>query len=224
MTLDTGTYERARKAGAPARYALALARSVAQRNDDDELPDYGHPVTIERDGWRLRLSVTYDDGMTLADLGYGRFLAGVEDWRTGHEARPEPDAIRNPYRDSRNVSGGLAWYVPGDMGSMAERAAEYRKHGTARGPAWEAARESVEAELCTVTEDYGPSAHVLTVEAMRNGIVLGTASLGGCEVGWSDVTRTDGREYLAESYDDLIAEAIADATATLASLCAPEGC
>ncbi len=222
MTLDTATYARARAAGMPARHALGLARAVGTV-ERATLPDYGAPVTIKRNGWTLRLSVDYDEGLDLADMGYGTFVAGAEDWR-GHVKPTQPGAIPNPRRDSRNPSNGAAFYVPSQ--DRAEMVAYYNgpTFGASRAVALDLARAMEADELARATDDYGPTFYVLTVEAMRGGLVLGSASLGGCEVGWDDITRTDGREYLAESYDDLIAEAIGEARDALARLCAPQGC
>jgi hypothetical protein len=213
---DAPTYRRARDAGHTAKNALALARWIAAPKI--ELPDYGRPVTIERDGWTITLAADYDGDMSLADLGYGRFLAGVEDWRSGHEQRPEPDAIPNPYRDSRNVSGGDGWYVPGEAGSLAERADYLHKAGASKSVALDEARAMLAEEVRYVTRDYGPSVYVLTATASRKGIRLGTASVGGIEIAWNDITRTSGMEYLAEVAEDIIPEAIAEAEAALERL------
>lgn len=216
MTYDAGTYARARADGMRAKDALRLARWIAE--DRIEVPDYGSPVTLERDGWTITLRADYDDDAdTLSDLGYGTFLDGIEDWRTGYEQRPDPAAIRNPYRDSRNVSGGRSWYVPGDIQSGWYDYC-HKQGGMSKSVAWDAARERVLAELRDITTDYGPSVYVLTVTVSRAGIKLGSASVGGIEIGWSDITRTDGREYLAEVAEDLIPEAIEDAESALARL------
>lgn len=215
--MDRTIYDRARAAGIPARYALALART----DHHPLVPDYGSPVTFDRDGFTITATLDYDGGMTLADLGYGHFLDGSEDWRTGYERRPDPDAVPNPHRDSRNPSNGAGWYVPGAAGTLRERYAEYRRdeYGMSRAVAWDKARESVEDELRTVTDDYGPAAYVLRVEASRNGIDLGSASLGGIEVGqWDPITRSHGEAYLAEAMDDIAPEAIAEAREALAGL------
>lgn len=213
-TYDAGTYQRARADGQRAIDALRLARWIAEPKI--EVPDYGAPVTLERDGWTIRLSVDYDEGVTLADLGYGTFMEGVEDWRTGYERKPDPAAVRNPYRDSRNVSNGDGWYVPGDTQSGWY---DYcRKAGMSKAVARDAARERAEAELRDITRDYGPSVYVLTATASRDGIELGRESVGGIEIAWSPITRTSGMEYLAEVAEDIIPEAIAEAEAALARL------
>ncbi len=211
---DPAVYRRARADGQRAIDALRLARFIAA--DRIETPDYGRPVKLDRDGFTLTLTLDYDEGMNLADLSYGRFLSGTEDWRTGYEYKPDPDAIPNPYRDSRNVSNGDGWYVPGDASSGWY---DYcRKAGMSKSVAWDAAREREREELRYVTADYGPSVYVLTVTASRNGIDLGSANVGGIEIAWSDVTRTDGSEYLAEVAEDIIPEAIAEAREALKGL------
>lgn len=216
--MDAATYARARAAGYAAKDALRLARWIAE--DRIETPDYGSPVTIERDGFEVELSLDYDEGMTLADMGYGSFEDGPEDYRSGYQQRPSPEAIPNPRRDSRNPSGARAWYIPGDMGGIEEHAAYHRKQGASKSVALDMARADMDAELRTVTWDYGPSVYVLTATASREGIELATASVGGIEIGWSDLTRTDGREYLAEIADDIIPEAIEEANVSLARLVA----
>lgn len=215
--MDTATYARARAAGSRAIDALRLARWITEERTPT--PDHGRPVTIERDGFTVTLSIDYDEGMSLADMGYGRFLDGRGN-DAGYQSRPDPDAIPNPYRDSRNVSGGDAWYIPGEAGSVAERAAYHRKAGASKSVALDMARETLAEELRYVTDDYGPSIYVLTATASRNGIELGSASVGGIEIAWSDITRTDGSEYFAEVADDLIPEAIADAREALKGLVA----
>lgn len=215
--MDAATYQRARADGTPAAQAVRLARWIAE--DRIETPEYGSPVTLERDGFTITLSVDYDEGLTLADLGYGTFVDGREN-DAGYQSRPDPEAVPNPYRDSRNVSNGAAWYLPGMGGTLAERAAYNHEHGASKSVALDLARESVNDELRHVTWDYGPSVYVLTVKASRNGITLGRASLGGIEIAWSDVTRTDGSEYFAEVADDLIPEAIDEAQEALKGLVA----
>lgn len=225
MTHDTAVYARARKAGIPASSALALARYVAQ--DRDPLPEYGAPVTFDRDGFAVRLSLDYDEGISLEDIGLGTFEAGsADDWRQPDRYRPTtPGAIRNPrVGDSRLGRAGDRFYIPAQPRS--ERIDYYNgpTFGASKAVALDLAREAEDEEMRLATQDYGPAIYVLTVEASRDGVALGTASLGGCSVSWSDITRTYGEEYLAECFADLIPEAIADARATLASLCASEGC
>jgi hypothetical protein len=212
--MDAATYQRARASGMRAVDALRLARWITE--DRIEVPGYGQPVTIERDGFTLTLSLDYDEGITLADLGYGTFDDGREDWRTGYWHPTVPGAIPNPNRDSRSPGNGARFYVPGDASSGWF---DYcRSQGMSKSVAWDAARQRERDEAKEVTWDYGPSVYVLTVKASRNGIELGRASLGGIEIAWSDITRTDGSEYLAEIADDLVPEAIADAREALAGL------
>lgn len=215
--VGSNVYGRARAAGIPARSALAIARQWTEARGVDVWP--GSPVELEpRDGYRVRVRMEYDEGTTLADIGYGTFLDGREDYRTGYTRRPDPDAVPNPHRDSRNPSGGAPWYLPGDGGTLRERAAEYRRAGVARGPAWDRARESIADELRTVTWDSGPSVYVVIVDAIRAGVVLGTASLGGVVLGYDPITGGNGSEYVAELLTDMIPEALDDARATVAAI------
>lgn len=217
-TFEQDIYQRARAEGIPAKSALGLARFV-NAHKDDELPDYGSPVTIERDGFDLRLTLDYDEGMSLADFGYGTFEDGHEDWRTGYRKPDTAGAIPNTDRDSRNPSGGAAFYVPSEKRDTVVRYFNGPTYGASKSVALDLAREQEQDELeRAIGDGYGPSVYVLTVEAMREGVELGRAVLGGIELGWSKITRTDGREYLAECVDDLAPEAIEEARETLAKL------
>lgn len=216
-------YQRARAGRIPAADALALARFAA-REPRYPLPEYGAPSTFtlpEYPGWTFRASLDYDEGYSLDDLGYGHFDAGREDWRTGYRHPTEPGAIPNPAAgDSRLGSRGDAFYVPSQDRAELTRYYNGPTYGASRSVALDLARAAERAELARVTDDYGPTVYVVSLAVMREGVTLGRASMGGVELAWSDVTRTNGHEYLAEVLDDLIPEALADGRATLARLAA----
>jgi hypothetical protein len=199
-------YTRARAAGIPARDALRIARWDPQ------------PIPDTLDGFDLVMTDHPDEYVSLEDLGYGRFLDSEEHWSTGYHVRPDPDAIPNPHRDSRNPSGGARWYLPAV--TIRESAAWFRKSGEARGPAWEHARAMAEEELSRATDDYGPDVRTVTVKASRAGVTLGRASCGMVEIAWDPIRRSSGDEYLWEVAHDLMGEAIDEARATLARLVA----
>ena len=208
---DADTYRRARAAGTPAKYALQLARwIVADRLDID----IDRPLTIERDGFTVTLKATSDSYIDLEDLGYGRFEDGTED-DEGYEHPDTPGAIPNPNRDSRNIGGDSRYYVPSIP--RADRITEYRRAGMSRSVALDAARADETAELDRLSS-WGPMVVVLAATVYRAGIELGSASVGGIELAWSDITRTDGSEYLAEVADDIIPEAIDEAKEALERL------
>lgn len=219
---DRAIYQRARAANYPASASLAIARSVAR---DVDVPEYGAPISFAREGFDIVASLDYDD-LELDDLGYGTFYGFPSDYRrldiySEYGREPNlgwPNAVRNPYRDDRNASGGAAWYVPGMAGSLAERKREYSRMGYSRSMAMDMARESVEDELRRVTDDYGPSVYVVTVIATRHGIELGRAVLGGVECTYDPVTRDYGRAYLWGTIEEMVPEAIAEARANLSEL------
>ena len=211
---DAATYRRARAEGQRAIDALRLARWIAQPKID--VPHYGSPVTLKRDGFTITLSVDYDEGYSLADMGYGTFEDGTEDWRTGYWHAETPGAIPNPNRDSRSPGNGARFYVPSEpLSAWADYA---HKHGASKSVALDDARERQQDEARRVTWDYGPAVYVLTAKVSRQGIELARESVGGIEIAWSDVTRTDGSEYLAEVAEDMIPDAIAAAREALERL------
>lgn len=210
--MDAATYRRARLAGYRAADAIRLARWIAEDRLSIE-PD--SPLTIERDGFDVAITARADEYVDLADMGYGTFEDGREDWRSGYWHAESPGAIPNTNRDSRSPGGGSRFYIPSQ--DRAELVAYHRKAGASKSVALDLARESEAAELAALSE-WGPAVYVLTVKASRNGITLGRASCGMIEIAWSDITRTDGTEYLAEIADDLIPEAIAEAREALKGL------
>lgn len=212
---DPGTYQRGRAAGMRAGDALRLARWIkAPRLDID----IDRTTTTNRDGFELRIRAESDTFVDNADLGYGTFEDGTEDYRTGFYHPDTPGAIPSENRDSRSQGGGARFYVPGTP--RAERIAEYQRNGASRSVALDMACRDEADELDRLTTDYGPLVVVVTVTAHRAGVELGSASAGGIELAWSDITRTDGTEYLADVAEDLIPEVIDEARETLAELAA----
>lgn len=198
------TYRRARAAGIPARDALRIARWAAEPYPD--VPDYGAPLDLPpREGFALRARVGHDEGFAPEDLGYGRVIWPVR-WAEWPDRRPEPEAL--PLWD------GLAWYVPAEP--LAEWIAYARKRGASRSVALDEARKRAREERDRYQDE--PAIMYLVVEASRAGVPLGSASLGGIELGWDPITRDNGARHLAEAIEDLIPEAIEDARVTLREL------
>lgn len=216
MTLDAGTYRRARERGIPARSALALARwAVSPPAFDWQSDRNGNDVArFARDGFdiTLRTQPDYESG--------GVEETGALDWgRYSDEAgRKVPDPpVRDAYPVEITTRDGIAWYVSSE--TLASRVAYYRKAGASRAVALDMARADVRSEAEPWDGQDGPQTVGLTVTASRAGIELGSASLWGIGVGWDDVTRQyQTHRWLDEIAPDLIDEAIEDAKASLARL------
>lgn len=98
----------------------------------------------------------------------------------------------------------------------------YAQHrGMSRAVAREYARKRHAEQVREDTEDT--TYYVVKVTASREGVTLGRAALGGVGIAYDPITRTDGEWYLDEAAAELIPEAIEDARATLARLCASTG-
>lgn len=212
--IDTATYARARKAGIPAKSALALARAA-----DDPLDwsgDNRHVYAagpFERDGFRIVCTADYDEDMDLADLGYGTLTADPPGWYNDNPPpAPVPGAVR--VLDSRK--GGPGWYVPAE--SLAAIIGYERSHGASRAVALDNARARIEDEAERALDDYGPTVLYVKVAAYRAGVLLASDTVGGIEIGWDDLTRKDGTEYLSEVALDILPGVIDEARATIARL------
>jgi hypothetical protein len=219
------TYRKARAQGTPARYALTLARMAEAPCPLDFTTDRRgrETATIERDGFRIVVTVEPDEYVSLDDLGYGHFSGSRSDWRdTGWQSRPEPDAIRVHNGNERD---GNTWYVPGQ--SLAEAFETYhgRYYGASRAVALDMARERAKAELRSVDPgQYGPDVRCVKVTVYRKGIELAEESVCGVEIGDdAGIVPNMDERWLAEAANDLIPQALDNARAALADLCSPEG-
>lgn len=212
-------YRKARAQGMDARYALTLARMAQSPPALTFSPDARgrERATIERDGFRIVVTVEPDEYVSLDDLGYGRFL-GSEGRDEGYQRRPEPDAIRVHNGNERD---GNTWYVPGFGGESFDAViGGYRKAGYSRAVALDMARERAKAELRMVDPGrYGPDVRCVKVTVYRKGIELADESVCGVEIGDDDgiVPGMDDR-WLAEVADELIPQALDAARAALAEL------
>ena len=208
---DVSIYHRARRDGTPAASALRLARWVAADRLDVPLPGE-RPLTIERDGFTLTIRSQYDESPHRDEFD------GTIDW--GHwsddAGRRVPDALAPAYPVEITTRDGIAWFVSGVP--IDDRIDYYRRHGASRSVALDAARADVRAEAKAYDGTDGPTVLGVIVKASRAGVALGESSCWGIEIAWSDVTRTDGSEYLSEVAEDMAAEAIAEAETALAAL------
>lgn len=181
------------------------APSIEWRGDGGRFVD---PV----DGFELRVRVEpdeWDDGAdwigTLTDeWAPGAIL--TDDERRYRENAAEGGAWRSRWtREDYRATRHRLYFVP--CYSADERRADYCARGMARHVADCRARADVERDYRALL-DYAPPS-VVTVEAWREGVRLGTASMGGVDGG-------DG--YREECARELADEALDDARATLARL------
>jgi hypothetical protein len=194
---ETRYYVQARRNGMPAASALRFARYMAA----DDVFDWTHDGTrgtLTRDGFDLVATVEPDD---YAD---GSYLGEFSDTRT-------PDSIKSPRYHAPSAFQTSEWFTP------AITAHEHRdglvEMGYSHAVAYETAMQYVRRDMETLLD---LTEYVVTVTASRNGIKLGSASVGG--VGFSD-DYTEARRYADDTASELADEAIEQASAALASLC-----
>lgn len=196
MTMTTATmsaYLRERAQGAPAAGALRSARYIAAGPLLDWTYDRtGRDVASwTADGLDMSVTIAPDDypeqrGYVLSDHAM-------------------PGAVR--------VDRAL-WYLPESGYTLPSLARDYRAQGMARGIAWQAARESLEAEYREdIGDDYG--ALVVTVAASRAGVELASGSIGTTVSYGADALR-----HAEELAADLAPEVAAEARATIARIVA----
>lgn len=214
-TLDRATYQRARAQGTPARYAATLARWAATPPELEWTTDRsGFPAArLSRDGYDIRVRCEPDyESDPLEGVGALEWPAR---WADPDHTPPGTVKVR-----TRN---GYAYWR--SETPFADRVADFRRRGYARGPAWDAARADLEAEAKAVDGQDPPSSYGVIVTASRAGVELGSASVWGVSADWDEITRDDGTRYLDETARELIPQAIEDARASLARLCeTKEGC
>lgn len=219
--MDAATYARARERGIPARYALDLARFAVRPLMLQWTTDRHGNRTARghHSGFDVRIRTVPDyETNPLEDIGaidWGRYSDDA-----GRTVPERP--VRDAYPVKITTRSGPAWYVSDT--TLASRVAYHRERGASRAVALDMARADVRAEAAPWNGADGPYTVGVIVEAYRADVLLGSASVWGVTADWNDLTRTDGTRYVEEVALDLIPEAIADATASLARLCAPEGC
>lgn len=196
-----------------ARDALNMARYRTKDVDDygwavesDPRTYAGEALTLQRDGFTIRATWTYDEGMSLDDMGYGTFdqERGADRWAV--PMYQSSQGITPTTGDHANI-----WYHP--MYSGDDWYAYARKRGASRQTAdeWTRAAAEREARLAAEATEY-----VLTVTASRADVELGTSSLGG--VGFDDDYDTARQVAAVIEENGMIAEAITEARATLRAL------
>lgn len=210
-TIDRDIYQRARDKGFPAKLAASFARPVEGPTLDWQ-GNPGDSVTFEHEGFDVRVYTNYDEGLSDEDLGYGRWV-WTERYADWPERRPEPEAIAVPYNQHTEAK----WYVPSQ--TLAEVAAYEHKRGASKSVALDLARARQKAELEDVLGNgYGPEVRIVKVTVCKSGVSLAHDTVGGVEIGWDPITRTDGTRYLAEVAYEMLPEVIEEARDKLAEL------
>lgn len=138
-----------------------------------------------KDGFDLTLTVEPDDFVDLSWIGH------FTD-HPGNDEAIETKAGRNSYK----------YFVP--EYKLADRIKDKSKRGMSRHDAWLQAREDQHRDM-EIARDYAPN--FIKVTASKNGIDLGSATLGGVE-----------DECINNCANDLVDEAIAEAKDNLDSL------
>ena len=186
--MQTKEYAKWRAKGIPASLAYRWAQTPAPPALDWDV--HGERATLEREGFTIDVRVTPDDWTDLSWLG---------------EFTDDPEgAVRNPAYERDHYKYFRPAY------SVAERRRDLSALGYAKGPAEQTAREQVQDDA---RKAVGLVEYVVIVTAGREGVELGSASLGGC-----DVSSSRDVEQTVEEHG-LIEEAIAEARATLGKLC-----
>lgn len=185
-------YHRRRADGIGALQALRIAHFLS---GPLRFEWSGNSATFERDGYTVHVRREDDDDADLSFLG--KFS---DKWERG--------AISHDRHDSRSYR----WFLP--TSTEADHYKSLRDMGYGRRDAREMSRRYVIQDYKRMVE-HGQS-WIMTgvrVTASRAGVTLGNASLWGIESD-SDAASVD------EIVDDLTSEALREARATLALLCA----
>jgi hypothetical protein len=203
---------RAKNPTLAAREALSWARSLTKPlgyNWSVNPGRHANAATTTRDGFDIRILVDYDE---------------YADRRAEYTAKDT--GIRNPdfdwnYGDEylyRNNDRKRLRFIELESGYMVpELAHDYHKMGMSKSVALDVARKSLEDEASEYLSDEWTS-YIITVKASLNGIEMGSASLGGTEVGMDSRDEVEF-ETTVDDYD-LIGEAIEEARSALTLLVA----
>lgn len=189
-----------------------------------ETVDRNHrPVwTGEIEGFEIRVEMTYDDSRI---DWYGDFcekerppkwtnsktffVRNENAWRK----RDEGNGTDSWVRTNNRVFGWFAWA----MFDPEEEVAAWMKNGLSEREAWDRVLGIIRKAVEGLAEG-DLHAIVVTATAYREGIELGSASLGGIEQD-SRESASYNRESMIEQATDLVAEAIHEAKKALARLC-----
>ena len=188
---------RAQHPGISARNAYAHA--TAQAPSDPGIEWHGETGTwTTDDGWTMRVRLEPD---TCADL---------PDWLGEFVDRRTPDAIPSPRAHAPAAFQTAAWFVPSEPVEAIR--ATLSGLGYGRGVAETMARAQVR-DMAQAACDYAP--FVVVVTASREGVELGSAVVGGMDVGDAYAPYD---AYVLETIADLAREAITDACGALERL------
>lgn len=221
MTLQE-TYRRLRDEGYRARGALVVARQQL-REPEFDWRGAGNPWRgkTTRDGFDIVVRVDYDE-------------IGDRDVKWTEREWDLPDRHKSAYRNPNgrlvhddDTYNGMVWkgydhryaYCVPTM-QVVELAEYYHDHdGQSRSVALDRAREAVR-EVVELYNDDTYAEYVIRVTAYRNGIELGSDSLGGVSV--SDGSERYELVQLEEVLNDhgMIDNAVSEAQEALAGLCA----
>lgn len=194
-------YLKYRANGVPARTAIAWARTVNPSLDWRSSLGGRDTATFKHQGFDVVAEVSPDEYTDLGMSGLGTF---EREYEPGDIVRYGPD---DGYRRNRE----LRYFRP--VESVAAWRKEFQRSGMAKGPAEEAAR-ALRFDAARRAVEY--QAFNLLVTVSRHGVELGSASLGGIDLGG---TSTENEDYLTSTVFDILPEAIDDARASLEKLC-----
>jgi hypothetical protein len=182
--------------------ALRLMQYRAKSAADYGWTEKGEDLTREQDGFTLRATTEYDEGMGLDDMGLGTFddERGDDRWSVPTGGGP-----------SWSTAGNYKWYHPANADDLFDY---YRKQGATKATAAEWTRLANQKEASYAAE---AATYVVIVTVSKAGVELGKATLGG--VGF-DTDDWDRARQLASIVDetDLVGEAMTEARDTLADL------
>lgn len=202
MSVSYAEYKKARKHGLSAREAVKnitwRKQLEADWEDVDDHIGNGH-AEIERNGYGVVIDIEPDE-------------CGV-DWYGTFTDKWKPGAIKNPeWRpDMAAFRSVCKWFLP--MNSEADHYEGLRDLHYGRRESRDLARKYVLRDL---EEAKDNNAHVLTVSVYKHAIKLGTASLGGIDLG--DEGYND--PYVLAMVRDLLSDAMDEAEKAIARLCA----
>lgn len=212
----------------PTLGAVGAVRLARWRMTEPELPftgwDDSWKLDLERDGFKVRVRVDYDYDASLTD-----WMGTFTDEDTGVK-NPQAWYLRDAQCSSfRQDDRGVYLARLRDRYGYIDLAKGYRYQdhrdwarsaGMSRSTADEYAREHVARDVAMMT-DEGASIVSIVVHAYREGIELGSASLGGIDLAdWSTPHHAeDNARWLSEYALELIDEGVEHARESLARLC-----
>lgn len=180
--------------------ALSWARSEENtvRVEMDSSGD-GYDGKIEMDGFDVHVSWRPDYDADTSWLG-----EFSEEWEEGAVK------VRSPHRFSR-----ARWFIPAIP--VKEHFDGLHKLGLAKGVARELAEKYVRQEMEILLSEENRF-FVCMVTAYKNGVELGSSSLGGCDLGTEYRQAIEWAETLPDQ-NGLLSEAVSMAKENLAKLC-----